>query len=102
MSSQARQAHARVEQDVLAAVILNLYRDRLRPAVLNECHFDLRAELIMDMINYFETHALMAAIGDVVHEIITDLQQLMPTAEQIADSRNSSTKRYVRLAQPGA
>jgi len=87
-----------VELDIIADLTLKFYRNHCRPTVLNERHFDLRAEMIASMIKSFKTSGLAAIIPEAVFKIVADLQELMPTAEQIAASRDGSTQRFVRLS----
>ena len=87
-----------VEQDILAALVLNLYKDKIKPGIMHENHFDLRAEMITATINYFKAVEQVPLISGTIDEIVSDLRSLMPTSKKIAASRDNSTKRFIVLA----
>ncbi|MBX4187463.1 MAG: hypothetical protein KW802_04420 [Candidatus Doudnabacteria bacterium] len=87
MDSEKQPCYERVEFDILAAALLNVYRNTLRPRIMYEADFALRAADIEKIRGILESPELLRIIPRTIGEILDDLRALEPTPEQIAASR---------------
>lgn len=81
---------------VAAKVLLRWYEVSLKPGVVHEKYFDKRAELIMGTVKLLQEE-FAQILPEAVEEIVMDVSSLMPSDEQIAGSRRSSSERFMQL-----
>lgn len=95
--SPKKKQNDRIPPGLFVAAVREIYEVALKPQVIHEGYYDMRASRILGMQEFFQKAVFAQALPELVKDIVADLHRLMPTQEQIAASRCSSTDRYVDL-----
>ena len=81
---------SQTDAEVVGEVLLRVYHEKIKPAVVNETHYDRREKLILKVLALFDQPKVRQIIPDIIREIVDELRDLTPTAEQVAASKKTA------------